>query len=130
MRRFARFPALRALVIALTVALGSAGTLPLWATLLGVEGPHACHCSRDHHDCVCARCHTDPDAAMRISSETLKARCGDDEVVYGGHRAIAITPAFAGVPVASSFARTKVRAHVDWLRSRDRAEPLIPPPRA
>ena len=119
---------MHALVMALTFALGSSGTLPLWATLLGVEEVHACHCSRDHHDCVCARCHSDPDGAMRVSTETLQNRCGDDETVFGGRRILAVTAAPSAVVVATVSDRIPAGVRRDSMHSRDRTEPATPPP--
>lgn len=91
---------LRALVLAIALPLASAGALPVWAQLVGVEGPHVCHCSTEQHDCVCPRCHTDPDAAMFLSTESLKGRCGDDEIAFGGKAFIAVlAPMTVLVPV-------------------------------
>jgi hypothetical protein len=131
LRRMAKWRAMRALVLALTCALGSAGTLPLWATLLGVEDVHVCSCSHEHHDCVCARCHTDPDAAMKVSSETLKNRCGEDDVVFGGQRLLAIaSPSLESVAVALVSARLPSFVPVSASSSRGAPEPLTPPPRS
>lgn len=120
---------MRTLVVALTFALGSAGTLPLWATLLGVADVHVCRCSRDHHDCVCARCHTDPDATTLVSSETLSNRCGDDEVVYGGKRLVTLPAPSCDVSVAVVSKRAPAPPRDAPTRSLIELEPPTPPPR-
>jgi hypothetical protein len=119
----------RVLVFALFLPLTSSGALPFWAQLAGVEGPHVCHCSLDHHDCVCPRCDTDPDAATYLSSESLKGRCGDDELAFGGK---AIT-----VVLGSAVAVVAVPPHDELLpieatttRARLRGPPPTPPPQA
>lgn len=129
LRRLARLRAVRVLVVALSFALGSAGTLPLWATLLGVADVHVCHCSREHHDCVCARCHTDPDANMLVSSETLSNRCGDDDIVFGGQRLVTLAAPLPTIAFATFSERIAAFVPVDALSSRDAPEPLLPPPR-
>jgi hypothetical protein len=82
---------LRALVLALALPLMSSGALPFWAQLVGVEGPHVCHCSVEQHDCVCPKCN--PDHEDRLGSESLKGRCGDDELAFAGKALRAVLPA-------------------------------------
>lgn len=118
---------LRAMVVALVVALASSGALPVWARLVGVEAPHVCHCSAERHDCVCARCHTDPDAAMYLSTESLEGRCGDDEMAFGGKTLLAVLPSPTTVaPATASLLPAPVSVRPLLL---PRAEPPRPPPR-
>lgn len=121
----------RLVVLVATLPFVTAGALPAWAELLGAEQPHICHCSRDHHGCVCVRCHTDPDAEMGVSSDSMKGRCGDDDVVAGGAHA-KITVLRAGVELGLAPAPLEGRTAIDRLvepSSRDRAPPTPPPPR-
>jgi len=120
---------LRAVVLLLAVSVGSAGALPVWAALVGVEAPHVCHCSTEHHDCVCARCHTDPDGEMRFSKETLQNRCGDDDVLFGGRQLLAIAAPLPAIVAAPAHA-TVATLLPGRLRSRDPGEPPTPPPRS
>lgn len=94
---------LRALVFVLALPLMSAGALPFWAQLAGVEGPHVCHCSVEKHDCVCPRCNTDHGDAL--GAESLKGRCGDDELAFPGKLLLSVLPAtFVIAPVAARIA--------------------------
>lgn len=97
---------LRVLVVALVLPLASAGTLPIWAQLVGVEGPHVCHCSVERHECVCPKCNPDHEGEMLLSSESLKGRCGEDDVAFGGRaiRAVLVPSLGAIAPVASRVA--------------------------
>ena len=72
---------LRALIFAVSLPLASSGALPVWARLVGVEGPHVCHCSIDKHDCVCAKCNPELEEELLLTSESLLGRCGDDAPV-------------------------------------------------
>jgi len=116
------------LITLLMLSLGSSGALPVWAQLVGVEGPHVCHCSLEKHDCVCPRCNTDPDAAMFLSAESLKGRCGDDEVAFGGRGIIAIAPSpdlFVKAPEQRAPRKLSPLEQPEPIASR----PEVPPPR-
>ncbi len=118
-----------ALLVILASSLATAGMLPVWAQLAKVDGPHVCHCSTDHHGCVCARCGTDADANGHRSIATIKGSCGDNELAFGGRGFVAVLPATSpDVPLVAA----------EWLASsplltrelrRDRRPPK-PPPRA
>lgn len=118
--------ALRAIVFVLVSSIATLGALPFWAQLAGVEGPHVCHCSTEKHDCICVKCHPDRDD-MVLSTESLKGRCGDDEIAFGGK-------AFAAIPPASSIVLTRFHvpvAHDDVvtkLESLPSPRPPLPPP--
>lgn len=119
----------RLVVLVATLPFVTAGALPAWAELLGAEQPHVCHCSRDHHGCVCVRCHTDPDAEMGVSSDSMKGRCGDDDAVAGGaHVKITVLRPMIGLAPAPLEGRASIPRLVA-PRSRDRAPPTPPPPR-
>jgi len=119
----------RLVVLVATLPFVTAGALPAWAELLGAEQPHICHCSRDHHGCVCVRCHTDPDAEMGVSSDSMKGRCGDDDAVAGGaHVKITVLRAMIGLAPAPLEGRAPI-ARLIAPDSRDRAPPTPPPPR-
>ncbi len=122
------FPLLRALIFALVLPLASSGALPFWAQLAGVEGPHVCHCSLEKHDCVCPRCDTDPDAADYLSSESLKGRCGDDELAFGGKAlaAVLVAPVVVTAPSRDAFLARELAVE----HTRPSPPPPTPPPRA
>ena len=64
--------ALRALVFLLVLPLATAGALPAWALLVGVEDAHVCHCAADHQECVCPKCHPDQADDFALSTESIK----------------------------------------------------------
>ncbi|MBX3263530.1 MAG: hypothetical protein KF782_27915 [Labilithrix sp.] len=117
----------RALVLALALPLASAGALPFWAQLAGVEAPHVCHCSIEKHDCVCPKCNPEHEEEMLLSSESLKGRCGDDDVAFAGKAICAVLPASS---VLAPIARRTAVAPPSWRRPSDLARPPpTPPPR-
>jgi hypothetical protein len=116
------FALLRALVFALVLPLASSGALPFWAQLAGVDGPHVCHCSLEKHDCVCARCNPDHEDEMLLTSESLKGRCGDDELAFAGKAICAVLPPSTVLaPIAS-------RLWIELPASRDISDVTLPPP--
>ena len=128
-RKRARWAAvlLRVLVFALAVPLASSGALPFWAQLAGVEGPHVCHCSIEKHDCVCPKCNPEHEEDMLFTSESLKGRCGDDEIAFGGKAICAVLPA-SGV-LAPIGSRTAIALPAARLVSDLARPPPTPPPR-
>ncbi|MBS2012829.1 MAG: hypothetical protein JST00_08085 [Deltaproteobacteria bacterium] len=129
MTRLALARLVRVIVLVAVLPFVSAGALPAWAELAGVEHPHVCHCARDHHGCVCAKCHTDPDAEMGISSDSVKGRCGDDDVVGGAHGTPpALFVSFVTLLAPSASGRAPVATPPAAL-SRERLPPPPPPPR-
>lgn len=117
------------MLVVLVCSVATGGMLPVWAELAGVEGPHVCHCSADHHGCVCAHCGTDQDGKALRAVSTVKGRCGDDEVAFGGRGFVAVlVPPLARVPAACGEGIPAVRAALPRIRLR--ARPPTPPPRA
>ena len=118
---------LRALIFALSLPLASSGALPVWARLVGVEGPHFCHCAIDKHDCVCAKCNPELEEELLLTSESLSGRCGDDEVAFGGKAICAVLPPSSVIaPVGDRIAipPTTMLLVSDFARP-----PPTPPPR-
>lgn len=118
---------LRALIFALALPLVSAGALPVWARLVGIEGPHVCHCSIDKHDCVCAKCNPELEEELLLTSESLLGRCGDDERVFGSKAICAVLPAssvLAPIVEQVSLPPVTFSVIVDLARP-----PPTPPPR-
>lgn len=121
--------AVRLVVLLAALPFVTAGALQAWAEFAGVESPHVCHCARDHHGCVCAKCHSDPDAETVISSESIKGRCGDDDVV-GGASDVPITLFVPFTVLAPSALEGKAPLPtLPQVRSRERGPPPPPPPR-
>jgi hypothetical protein len=79
------------LMLVLPVALSSA--LPTFARVLGGPAPHVCHCAiRDGHStCGCPICNPDRDD-LKLSEASIRGKCGDDDVVFGGGLDVAIAP--------------------------------------
>jgi hypothetical protein len=119
---------LRVLVYALVLPLASAGALPSWALLFGVEGPHVCHCSVEQHECFCPKCNPDQADQLALSSESIQGRCGDDDIAFGGKAFCAVVPA-TGVLVASVTRAEMAPAAASRVPDLNRAPPT-PPPRS
>jgi hypothetical protein len=115
------------LVLALALPLATAGALPLWAQLAGVEGPHVCHCSVEKHDCVCPKCNTDHDE-MRFSAESVKGRCGDDDVGFGGKAIAAVLTPPTMMPSLAEHVLVASRS-IDPVSTASPSPPT-PPPRS
>ncbi|MBX3233616.1 MAG: hypothetical protein KIT84_11480 [Labilithrix sp.] len=113
------------MTLALLLPLASMGALPTWARLVGVESPHVCHCSLEHHDCTCSIC--DPEHSPRLSTESLEGRCGDDDVAFGGSVLRAVLPAPFVIAAAPMVRRDLPAHHVRVSRGAD--PPPTPPPR-
>ena len=80
----------RLVILLVSLPLTSAGALPAWAALFGVEGPHICHCA--DYECHCVRCHTESDdPTLLVSSESLKGRCGEDDISFGSRMFVGLT---------------------------------------
>jgi hypothetical protein len=119
---------LRALVVALALPLASSGALPFWAQLAGVEGPHVCHCSLEKHDCVCPKCNPDHEGEMLLTSESLKGRCGDDELAFAGKAICAVLPgASVLAPIAQRSTLFVPESRTVFAVARP---PPTPPPRS
>lgn len=115
----------RLLLLLLVLPLASAGALPTWARLVGVQKPHVCHCSLEHHDCTCSIC--DPERSPRLSTESLEGRCGDDEVAFGAKSFVAVLPALSTVIAAPTYELPQLAPAVPVSRLGD--PPPTPPPR-
>lgn len=124
----ARFRAwVRTVAMIVALPLMSVGALPYWASLLGIEGPHVCHCSLEKHDCLCVKCHPDQEDLV-LTTASLSGRCGDDEHVYGGKAIRAVPPSTFGraPPPLSTLAILDAPA---VLAAGLRSPPPTPPPR-
>lgn len=117
---------LRALVLVLALPIATAGALPCWALLAGVEGTHVCRCSIERHDCVCARCNPGHDDTV-FTTESLTGRCGDDEVAFSGKAILAVLAAPA-VRVPAPSERVGLRcANAEPPPALPRPPPTPPP---
>ena len=118
---------LRTLVLVLVVPLASSFALPAWVALVAPE-THLCHCPKDHSDCHCAKCHTaDPDLAL--TTESISGKCGDDDVLFGAARMIAVLPAPVLVPVVVVSVAELPSVPPPALTGAPRSRPPTPPPR-
>lgn len=119
---------LRTVVLALVLPLASSFALPAWVALVAPE-THLCHCPKDHSDCHCAKCHTAGDSDLALTAESISGKCGDDDVLFGASRMIAVLPAPVLVPnVVVSVAELPSVAP-PALVGAPRARPPTPPPR-
>jgi hypothetical protein len=121
--------ALRALVIALLLPLALSAGLPTLARALGGAAVHVCQCEAraGHSACACPICHPD-DEGLRISEESIRGKCGADDLAFGGALGVAVlTASFVVLPAPS--AAHEAEAAPPALASRAAREPPTPPPR-
>ncbi len=118
---------LRTVVLALVLPLASSFALPAWVALVAPE-THLCHCPKDHSDCHCAKCHTDdPDLALTLTS--ISGHCGDEDVLFGASKMIAVLPAPVLVPVVVVSVAELPSVPPPSLTGAPRSRPPTPPPR-
>jgi hypothetical protein len=121
--------ALRALVFALLLPLAFTGGLPMLARVIGGPLTDVCHCEvrGGHATCACPICHADSDE-FRLTDESIRGKCGDDDVAFGGAIGVAVlAPGFVLAPAPRAGAAS-VRAPPN-LDSAVKPEPPTPPPR-
>lgn len=107
--------------------LASSGALPSWALLFGIEAAHVCRCSVEEHDCVCPKCNPDQGDDLALTAESIKGRCGEDDVAFGGKALGAVLPPTS---VLTPPAERTAFVTTIPLAPRDlRERPPIPPPR-
>lgn len=117
----------RAIVLVLGLSLGGGSAWPMLAALF-VGEVHVCHCHASHQDCLCVKCHPDNDD-MRVSEESVRGQCGDDDVIAFG-KAIRATVHEAMVSVPRSpFVAVVAAVDPSALASRPAREPAVPPPK-
>lgn len=118
----------RALVLVLLMPLATSGALPSWALLFGVEAAHVCRCSVEEHDCVCPKCHPDDADDLALTTESIKGRCGDDDVAFAGKALGAVLS--KGSVLTPTAERTAFVPDVPATPRELRDRPPIPPPRS
>jgi hypothetical protein len=119
----------RAVLFVLVLPLALSSTLPAFAR--AVEGPavHVCHCEvkGGHSTCACRICHPER-KDLRLSKESIRGQCGDENPVFGASLAIALPPAPAvtipRAPVTASAVLRLRSLSPDVVLS-----PPTPPPR-
>jgi hypothetical protein len=117
-----------ALFALLVFPLALSSAFPAFARWVAGPRIHVCHCEASHSTCACPICHGEDDDTCRLSEASIRGKCGDDDLAFGGALGMAVLP--AGV---SGFAPAALVAAVPELvtpavPSRDRAPP-VPPPR-
>jgi hypothetical protein len=123
------FVFVRVVLFALLLPLGLSGTLPVFARALGGPRVHVCRCEAKggHSTCACPICHPDR-KDYRLSKESIRGQCGDEDPVFGADLAIALPPsrAFTVVraPVSPSPAAPLESAAPELV-----LPPPLPPPR-
>jgi hypothetical protein len=121
----------RVVVLALLAwPLVFSATLPMAARLIAGERLHICRCETSHGDptCACPICHPD-DPEYRLSEESIRGKCGDDDVVFGARHGLGVLPAVAVPILPGEFVALR-----DDVPAQERAEaflvPPTPPPRS
>jgi hypothetical protein len=81
-------------VLALVLPLALSSALPMFARALGGPLPHVCHCEirGGHSTCGCPICNPDRDD-LRLSDASIRGKCGDDDLAFGGALGSAVLPA-------------------------------------
>jgi len=85
--------AARFLVLALILPLALSTALPGFARAVAGPAAHFCRCEirGGHSTCACPICNPDR-ADLRLSEESIRGKCGDDDLVFGGALAVALAP--------------------------------------
>jgi hypothetical protein len=121
---------LHVLVLALVLPLCLSSALPIFARALGGPAVHVCHCAAHGGpaSCGCPICNPDRDD-LAFSEESLRGKCGDDDLAFGAALGSAVAPP-AGVTVVAPdlFAQTAPSVS-DRFRSVFLTPPT-PPPRS
>lgn len=120
----------RGILVALVLPLAFSSALPTYARLVTGHAAHVCQCERraGHATCACPICHPDRDD-LRLSEESIRGRCGDDDVVSGAALDVAIPPAFFAFFAPVSL-RTSAPSPDDGRPLQIFVAPPTPPPRA
>jgi hypothetical protein len=87
-------------VLALVLPLAFSSALPIFARALGGPAVHVCHCAAHGGpaSCGCPICNPDRDD-LAFSEESLRGKCGDDDLAFGAALGSAVAPP-AGFVVA------------------------------
>ena len=75
----------RALFFALVLLpLAFSSSLPAYARIVSGQAAHVCACETrgGHTTCACPICHPDRED-LRLTEESIRGRCGDDDVTFG-----------------------------------------------
>jgi len=89
---------------------------------------HVCHCQASHQDCLCVKCHPDNED-LRLSEESLRGQCGDDDVIaFGKAMRATVHAAMVSVP-RSAFVAWVPAVDPASLHSRPARKPALPPPK-
>jgi hypothetical protein len=123
------FVFVRVVLFALLLPLGLSGTLPVFARALGGPRVHVCRCEAKggHSTCACPICHPDR-KDYRLSEESIRGQCGDEDLVFGAALAISLPPSSAftvqRAPVSPSARPSPESAAPELV-----LPPPTPPPR-
>jgi hypothetical protein len=122
--------ALRALVFVLLLPLAFSAGLPTLARVLHGPATHVCCCEvrGGHSTCACPVCHPDRED-LALSEESLRGRCGDEDVAFGAALGFAVIAPALHVPAAPLvgplLSRAPPREKLCFA-----PEPNTPPPRS
>lgn len=117
----------RVLIAALALFVASGGALSSWVQIARGPGAHVCHCSIEHHDCVCVRCNPD-DPSLWTSSESIKGECGTRSELLGPSAPKAMVHEPTSVPTPGVVGELTFDPP-PLLSDAQRAPPPTPPPR-
>jgi hypothetical protein len=116
-------------VLALVLPLALSSALPTLAHVLGGPLAHTCHCEirGGHSTCACPICNPDRDD-LKLSEESIRGKCGDDDLTFGAALGSAVLPA-AGVTVLPADVSRKARPIAAHPPASVFRPPPTPPPR-
>jgi hypothetical protein len=83
----------RAILFALMLPLALSSTFPVFARVIAGPAVHVCHCEvrGGHSACACPICHPER-TDLRLSMESIRGQCGDEDPIFGAALAIALPP--------------------------------------
>jgi hypothetical protein len=112
------------LVLSLVLPLSLSSSLPIFARALGGPAVHVCQCAAHGgpDTCSCPICHPDRDE-LAFSAESIRGKCGDDDVAFGAQLGIAIAP-----PAIEGIASPEFLAPASPVLSFEVPAVYLPPP--
>jgi hypothetical protein len=92
----------RLMIVALLVPLALSALMPAFARIVSGPAPHVCRCELrgGHSTCACPICNPDRDEELALGAASIRGRCGDDDVAFGGALGLAVLGAEPSLPSA------------------------------
>jgi hypothetical protein len=120
----------RLMIVALVLPLALSVLFPAFAKMVAGPAPHVCRCEvrGGHSTCACPICNPDRAEELTASEESIRGRCGDDDLTFGGALGVAVLSPDFRLPCAD----VAFTVHVpDAVHPPDVViPPSTPPPRS